>query len=85
MAEYNAKNYAKQGGDEWHVGGKLVIDEGGAVEGLPAAAIPAATTAAKGGVKMAALVAEAAGAAPTAAEFKALLDALKAAGIMSAT
>ena len=39
----------------------------------------------RGAVKMAAKVSEAAGSAPTAAEFKALLDALKAAGIMSAT
>jgi hypothetical protein len=43
-----------------------------------------ATTAAAGLVKQCALVAEAAGEAPTAAEFKALLDALKAAGIMAA-
>ena len=38
-----------------------------------------------GTVKMAAKVSEAAGSAPTAAEFKALQDALKAAGIMSST
>ena len=43
-----------------------------------------ATAAAAGLVKQAAIVAEAAGAAPTAAEFKALLDALKTAGIMAA-
>lgn len=49
------------------------------------AAIPSATKARAGAVKMAAKVAEAAGSSPTAAEFKALLDALKAAGIMSAT
>lgn len=49
------------------------------------ASIPAATAAKAGAVKMAAKVSEAAGSAPTAAEFKALLDALKAAGIMSAT
>lgn len=44
-----------------------------------------ATTTSAGTVKQAAKVSEAAGSAPTAAEFKALLDALKAAGIMSAT
>lgn len=44
-----------------------------------------ATTTSAGTVKMAAKVSEAAGSAPTAAEFKALLDALKAAGIMSST
>lgn len=43
-----------------------------------------ATEAVAGLVKQSALVAEAAGEAPTAAEFKALLDALKAAGIMAA-
>ena len=48
-------------------------------------AAPAATTSKAGAVKMAAKVNEAAGSAPTAAEFKALLDALKAAGIMSST
>lgn len=49
------------------------------------AAMPAATKTKAGAVKMAAKVDEAAGSAPTAAEFKALLDALKAAGIMSST
>lgn len=49
------------------------------------ATVPAATETKAGAVKMAAKVDEAAGSAPTAAEFKALLDALKAAGIMSAT
>ena len=43
-----------------------------------------ATAAVAGLVKQSALVAEAAGEAPTAAEFKALLDALKTAGIMAA-
>lgn len=43
-----------------------------------------ATTSKAGVVKMAANVAEAAGEAPTAAEFKALIDALIAAGIMAA-
>lgn len=45
--------------------------------------LPAATDAALGGVKQAAVVADAAGAAPTAAEFKALLDSLRAAGIIA--
>jgi hypothetical protein len=44
-----------------------------------------ATAVAAGLVKQAAVVAEAAGATPTAAEFKALLDALKAAGLMATT
>lgn len=45
--------------------------------------LPAATKTALGGVKQSAVVAEAAGESVTAAEFKALLDALKAAGIMA--
>ena len=49
------------------------------------AAMPAAAKTKAGAVKMAAKVDEAAGSAPAAAEFKALLDALKAAGIMSST
>lgn len=44
--------------------------------------LPAATKSAIGGVKMAENVAEAASTVPTAAEFKALLDALIEAGIM---
>lgn len=45
--------------------------------------LPKATTEAIGGIKQAALVPEAAGDTVTQAEFKALLDALKAAGIMA--
>ena len=32
---YNTKNYTEQAGETTHIGGKLVIDEGGSVEGLP--------------------------------------------------
>ena len=35
MSEYNVKNYTEQGGDVTHIGGKLVIEEGASVEGLP--------------------------------------------------
>lgn len=45
--------------------------------------VSAASKTAAGAMKQCAAVAEAAGANPTAAEFKALLDALKAAGIMA--
>ena len=45
--------------------------------------LPAASADVIGGVKLAENVPEAAGAAPTAAEFKALLDALIAAGVMA--
>lgn len=79
------KNYRTDGGNEWVIGGKITFKKGAKIEGLPAAALPAATTTTKGAVKMAAKVSEAASTAPTAAEFKALLDALKAAGLMSST
>ena len=35
MSEFNSKNYTEQNGEVTHIGGKLVIDEGGSVEGLP--------------------------------------------------
>ena len=42
---YNAKNYTEQGGEVTHIGGKLIIEEGGSIEGLPQAAnIPAGST-----------------------------------------
>lgn len=43
-----------------------------------------ATATVVGGVKKGAAVADAAGAAPTAAEYKALLDSLRAAGVIAA-
>lgn len=49
----------------------------------PSYTLPAASTTALGGVKQAAAVSEAAGENVTKAEFKALLDALKTAGIMA--
>ena len=33
---YNVKNYTEQGGEVTHIGGKLIIDEGGSIEGLQA-------------------------------------------------
>lgn len=51
----------------------------------PSYTLPAANKTTLGGVKQAALVAEATGESVTKAEFKALLDALKAAGIMAST
>lgn len=51
----------------------------------PLYSVPSATATKVGGVKKAAAVAEAAGETVTAAEFKALLDSLKAAGIMAAS
>lgn len=51
---YNAKNYKKQGGDEWVIDGKLTFGEGAVVEGLDGATVTkAATGSALGGVKAA--------------------------------
>ena len=36
----NCKNYKTDGGDTWVVGGKLKIEAGATVEGLPASALP---------------------------------------------
>ena len=57
------------------------------LDGIAASAnnytLPASTAGAIGGVKQGEAVADAAGAAPTAAEFKALLDSLRAAGVLA--
>ena len=69
----NVKNYTEQGGEKTHIGGELIIEAGGKLK--------------LGGaeVKQAEVVAEAAGDTVTKAEFKALLDALKSAGLMATT
>ena len=75
MSEYTAKNYTEQGGDVTHIGGKLVIDEGGSVEGLPypsGSITPAANQADSEATTIAALK----------DDFNALLAKLKAAGLM---
>lgn len=79
--EYNAKNYRAQGGDRLVIGGTLEILEGASVTGLPSAAANspgvvriAANQAASTAADVAALV----------ADFNALLQNLKAAGIMAA-
>ena len=76
MAE-NRREYEKTVIDgELVINGTLTLGSG--------ATLPAATETSKGMVKMAENVAEASGANPTAAEFKALLDALISAGVMAA-
>lgn len=75
MAE-NRREYEKT-----IIDGELVIN--GTLTLGSSATLPAATATSKGMVKMAENVAEASGANPTAAEFKALLDALIGAGIMA--
>lgn len=77
---YNTKNYTEQGGEKTVINGTLAFGASAAVTGLPAA-----TATVRGGVKQAAIVAEAAGGTPTAAEFKALLDSLKTAGVMASS
>lgn len=68
---YNAKNYTEQNGEVTHIGGKLVIDEGGSVEGLPSSS-PAANQAASEATTIAGLK----------EDFNTLLSSLKAAGLM---
>ena len=70
MSGYNAKNYTEQGGDVTHIGGKLIIEDGGSIEGLPAAENQADS--------------EASTIAALKEDFNGLLDKLKAAGLMAA-
>lgn len=70
MSEYNAKNYTEQGGDVTHIGGKLIIEDGASIEGLPAAENQADS--------------EASTIAALKEDFNGLLDKLKAAGLMVA-
>lgn len=70
MSEYNAKNYTEQGGDVTHIGGKLIIEDGGSIEGLPAAENQGAS--------------EASTIAALKEDFNGLLNKLKAAGLMTA-
>ena len=65
---YNTKNYTEQGRAVTHIGGKLVIDEGGSVEGLPIAANQVDSTAST--------------VATLKDDFNALLAKLKTAGLM---
>ena len=67
----NVLNYTEQGGAVTHIGGQLVIDAGGKLMLGDAE------------FKQGEAVADAAGSAPTAAEFKALLDSLRAAGVIA--
>ena len=77
MSEYNAKNYTEQGGDVTHIGGKLIIEEGASVEGLP---FPS------GSLTPAEIQADSEAATVDALkeDFNALLARLKAAGLMAA-
>ena len=68
---YTCKNYTEQGGDVTHIGGKLIVEEGGSVEGLPAS--PKAENQADS---------TASDVAGLKADFNSLLAKLKAAGLM---
>lgn len=63
------KNYTEQGGDVTHIGGKLIIDEGGSIEGLPVAENQTESTAST--------------VATLKEDFNALLEKLKDAGLMA--
>ena len=67
----NVKNYTEQGGEKTVIGGELIIASGGKLK------------LGETELKQGAAVADAAGDAPTAAEFKALLDSLRAAGVIA--
>lgn len=79
----NCKNYKDSNGDRLVIGGTLKIESGATVTGIKATMLPSASTSAKGVVKQGVAVANASGANPTAAEFKALLDSLRDAGIIA--
>ena len=71
---YNVKNYTEQGGEVTHIGGTLVVEEGGSVEGLPSSFTPAENQAASTATTVAALK----------DDFNVLLSKLKTAGLMEA-
>ena len=77
MSEYNAKNYTEQGGDVTHIGGKLIIEEGASIQGLPfiEAQKPVMDNQASSGAATIAALRE---------DFNALLGKLKEAGLMKA-
>ena len=80
----NVKNYTEQGGEKTVIGGeiiikgKLVVDEGGSVEGLPEPEPVTLPKAANQAASTASTNAE------LKADFNALLEKLKAAGLMEA-
>lgn len=81
MSTYNAKNYTEQGGEVTHIGGKLIIEEGASVEGLPSSAPAEPVTVPKAANLPASTATTVAGLKD---DFNALLAALKTAGLMEA-
>ena len=68
-----SRNYNTDNGDTWVIGGKLVIEKGAKVEGLPSAEVPQLDAQAPS---------EATDVGTLKADFNALLDKLKTAGLM---
>lgn len=79
--EYNAKNYMAQGGARLVIGGTLEIKEGASVTGLPAAAAGNAGVVVMSTNQVASVATDV---AALVTDFNALLQKLKAAGIMAA-
>ncbi len=56
MSDYNIKNYTERDGQVTHIGGKLIIEEGAEIEGLPSGGdeyeLPIASDTTLGGVKI---------------------------------
>ena len=81
MSTYNTKNYTEQGGEVTHIGGKLIIEEGASVEGLPSSSpaepvtLPKAANQADSTATTVAVLKD---------DFNTLLAALKTAGLMEA-
>ena len=69
---YNTKNYTEQGGNVTHIGGTLVIEEGGSITGLPFSACENQADS------------EASTIAALKEDFNSLLSKLKEAGLMEA-
>ncbi len=76
---YNTKNYTEQGGEVTHIGGRLVIDDGGSFEGASGAAgatqLPYMSTEAV----------ESDTVAKVRTTLNTLIEAMKTAGLMSST
>lgn len=50
--DYDTKNFTEQGGEVTHIGGKLIIEEGATVEGLPSSELPIASATTAGVIKV---------------------------------
>ena len=71
---YNTKNYTEPGGEVTHIGGKLIIEEGAEVIGVPSTSKTADNVAASTATNVAGVR----------DDLNAVITALKAAGLMAA-